>query len=118
MILQITTFIIKTDLYTLIDIYKELIFLTLVLFLIGLSIIVLNQRNLIISLIGAEIALLAANVSFLCSAWFYQDPISLIFILCILVISAVETALGTGLLILCYAVKKTISFNELTTLAD
>ena len=118
MTLSLINFKLQNELYILIDIYKELIFLTLILFLIGLSIIVLNQKNLIISLIGAEIILLAANVSFLCSAWFYQDPISLIFILSILVISAVETALGTGILILCYAVKKTISFNELTNLSD
>jgi len=118
MILPLINVSILIDYNELLHIYKELIFLTLILFLIGLSIIVLNQRNLIISLIGAEITLLAANVSFSCTAWFYQDPISLIFILCILVISAVETALGAGILILCYAVKKTISFNELKNLSE
>ena len=115
---MITTFSTIQELYLLIDIYRELTFLTLVLFLIGLSIVVLNQQNLIISLIGTEIALLGANVSFLATAWFYQDPISLIFILSILVISAVETALGAGILIVCYAVRKTISFKELNTLND
>lgn len=115
---MITTFTSIQELYSLIDIYRELTFLTLVLFLVGLSIVVLNQQNLIISLIGTEVALLGANVSFLSSAWFYQDPVSLIFILSILVISAVETALGAGILIVCYAVRKTISFNELNTLND
>ena len=118
MILPLINVKLQNELYILIDIYEELIFLTLFLFLIGLSIIVLNQKNLIISLIGVEIVLLAANISFLATAWFYQDPISLIFILCILVISAVETALGTGIVILCYAVKKTVSFNDLTALSD
>ena len=99
-------------------IYKELIFLTLILFLTSLLIIITNQRNLIISLIGAEIALLAGNITFLCINWFYQDCISLVFILCILVISAIETAIGAGLLILCYAVNKTISYNDLIYLSD
>lgn len=67
MLLSIINLKLQNELYILVDIYKELIFLTLILFLIGLSIIILNQRNLIISLIGAEIVLLAANVSFLCS---------------------------------------------------
>lgn len=115
---MLTMWNVINEFYTLIDIYRELIFLTLILFIIGLSIVALNQSNLIISLIGTEIALLSANLTFLSTAWFYQDPISLIFILCILVISAVETALGAGILILCYAVCKTISFQDLTTLSN
>jgi hypothetical protein len=34
------------------------------------------------------------------------------------VISAVETALGTGIVILCYAVKKTVAFSDLAELSD
>jgi NADH:ubiquinone oxidoreductase subunit K len=68
MILPLINVKLQNELYILIDIYEELIFLTLFLFLIGLSIIVLNQKNLIISLIGVEIVLLAANISFLATA--------------------------------------------------
>jgi NADH:ubiquinone oxidoreductase subunit K len=68
MILPLTNIALQNELYILIDIYEELIFLTLLLFLIGLSIIILNQKNLIISLIGVEIVLLAANITFLSTA--------------------------------------------------
>jgi NADH:ubiquinone oxidoreductase subunit K len=68
MLLSLINLKLQNELFLLINIYEELIFLTLFLFLIGLSIVVLNQQNLIISLIGIEIVLLAANVSFLASA--------------------------------------------------
>lgn len=84
----------------------------------GLTLICFNFSNLIITLIGIELLLLASNINFLTTSLFYNDGTGLIFALCVLTVSAAETAIGAGLLIICYSIRRTVEFADLNTLED
>ena len=101
-----------------VDICNIIEILSIVIFLTGLSVISFNSANLIITLIGIELLLLAANINFLISAIINNDGSGLVFVLCILTISAAETAIGTGLLIVRYSIRQTVEFSDLITLQD
>ncbi len=98
--------------------HASLSLLTIVLFVMGIAIINLNKRNLLISLMGIEVILLASNVNFIFAAWQNGDGSGFVYTLGVLTISAVETAIGVGILILCYGVNGTIEFSELKKLKD
>lgn len=100
------------------ELQASLSLLTIVLFIMGITIINLNKRNLIISLMGIEIILLSCNVNFIFAAWQNGDGSGFVYTLGVLTISAVETAIGVGILILCYGVNGTIEFSELKKLKD
>lgn len=102
----------------LIEVYNITEFLSIGIFIAGLTLISFNFSNLIITLIGIELLLLAANINFLVTFTLTGDGAGLVFALCILTISAAETAIGAGLLIICYSIKKTVEFQDLNTLQD
>ena len=92
--------------------------LSISIFIAGLTLICFNLSNLIITLIGVELLLLAANINFLTASLYNNDGLGFVFALCILTISAAETAIGAGLLIVCFSVRRTVEFSDLNTLKD
>jgi len=89
------------------DITIALLF-SLILFLIGVSGLILNRKNLLILLISIELILLAVNLCFLFFSLFSNDLVGQIFALFVLTVAAAESAIGLALLVVYYRVRGSI----------
>ena len=93
----------------------ELIPLATSIFLIGL-IGFLESREFLSLLVNTEIMMLGINFHLITSAVMWGDYRGQVYALCFLAITAAETAIGLGILILLYRVKGKIAFDEFSTL--
>jgi NADH-quinone oxidoreductase subunit K len=93
----------------------ELLPFAVCIFLIGLSGF-LESREFLSILVNTEIMMLGANFHLITSSLVYGDYVGQVYALCFLAITAAETAIGLGILILLYRVKGKISFDEFSTL--
>ena len=89
---------------------------SVILFLLGLSGIFLNRRNLIIMLMSIELMLLAVNLSFLIFSVYLDDLVGEIFALLVLTVAAAESAIGLALLVVYYRVRGHISIEFINLL--
>ena len=90
---------------------KNNMYLSLILFLIGVLGFVLNRKNIILMLISIEIMLLALTFIILINSILLEDIIGQIFGIYIIVIAAAESAIGLGILVSYYRLRGNISFN-------
>jgi len=95
--------------------YNELTPLTIAIFLIGL-IGFLESSEFLSILINTEIMMLAVNFNLITSAIGWGDYLGQAYALCFLAVTAAETAVGLGILILLYRTKGKITFDEFSTL--
>jgi len=93
----------------------ELIPLTVAIFLIGF-IGFLESREFLSILINTEIMMLAINFNLITNSLIWGDYYGQVYALCFLAITAAETAIGLGILILLYRTKGKITFDEFSTL--
>ena len=93
----------------------ELIPLATSIFLIGLAGF-LESREFLSLLVNTEIMMLGVNFHLITSAVVWGDYYGQVYALCFVAITAAETAIGLGILILLYRVKGKISFDEFSTL--
>lgn len=78
------------------------IFLSLILFVIGLSGIFINRKNIISLLISIEVMLLSVNINFVAFSAFLQDLNGQIFSIFILTVAGAEAAIGLAILVIYY----------------
>lgn len=76
----------------------------------------LESREFISVLVNTEIMMLGVNFHLITSSVLWGDYKGQVYALCFLAITAAETAIGLGILILLYRVKGKISFDEFSTL--
>ncbi len=81
----------------------------LILFIIGLSGIFLNRKNLIIMLMSIELMLLAINFNFVVFSVYLDDLVGQMFSLLVLTVAAAESAIGLAILVIYYRVRGTIA---------
>jgi NADH-quinone oxidoreductase subunit K len=94
---------------------SELLPLSACIFLLGL-VGFLESREFLSLLISTELIMLGANFNILTSSLVLGDSYGQAYVLCILAVTAAETAIGLGLLILLYRSKGSVTFNDVTTL--
>ena len=92
-----------------------LLFVTILLFVIGLLGLILNKKNFLIVIISIELLLLAINFNFVIFSVYFDDIVGQIFVLFILTIAATESAIGLAILILYYKIHNTITINFVQT---
>jgi NADH:ubiquinone oxidoreductase subunit K len=85
------------------------IFVSMILFLLGIWGIFLNRKNIIIMLMSIELMLLAVNLNFLLFSVYLDDMIGQLFALFVLTVAAAESAIGLALLVIYYRVRGTIA---------
>jgi NADH-quinone oxidoreductase subunit K len=83
----------------------------LILFIIGLSGIFLNRKNIIIMLMSIELILLSINFNFIICSIFLDDIIGQIFALLILTVAAAESAIGLAILVIYYRIRGIITIE-------
>jgi NADH-quinone oxidoreductase subunit K len=87
--------------------------LTSIVFFIGLIGIVFNRKNILITIMSIELLLLAVNLNFAAFSIYLDDIIGQIFVLFILTIAAVESAIGLSIITVFYKVKNSIELEPI-----
>lgn len=90
--------------------------ITIILFLIGSLGLVLNRKNVLITIMSVELMLLAVNLNFIIFSIYLDDVIGYIFVLFILTIAATESAIGLAILSAYYKLKQTIQMDIIKTI--
>jgi NADH-quinone oxidoreductase subunit K len=84
-----------------------------VLFLTGISGIILNRKNIIIMLMSVELMLLSINLNFIIYSAYLDDVMGQVFALLILTVAAAESAIGLAILVVYYRVRGSISVENI-----
>lgn len=95
----------------------ELFPLAVCIFLIGL-VGFIESRDFLTLLVNTELMMLGVNFYLITTSIMYGSYEGQVYALCFLAITAAETAIGLGLLILLYRSKGQITFTELSTLKN
>jgi len=95
----------------------ELFPLAICIFLIGF-VGFIESRDFLTLLVNTELMMLGINFYLITTAIIYGSYEGQIYALCFLAVTAAETAIGLGLLILLYRSKGQITFTELSTLKN
>nr|BBF98331.1 NADH dehydrogenase subunit 4L [Goniomonas avonlea] len=83
----------------------------LLLFIIGISGIFLNRKNILILLMSIELMLLGINLNFVVFSIFLDDLMGQVFALFVFTVAAAESSIGLAILVIYYRVRGTISVN-------
>ena len=87
--------------------------IVIALFLIGVLGLVLNRKNILITLMSIELMLLAINLNFVIFSIYLDDITGYVFVLFILTIAAAESAIGLAILTIYYRLKNTIRIDKI-----
>lgn len=96
--------------------YIKALYVPVFLFLIGLSGIFLNRKNIIVILMSIELVLLSVNLTLVTSSVYLDDSFGFIFALFVLTIAAAESAIGLAILVIYYRITNTIQVESIHTL--
>lgn len=96
--------------YQFMNLVKFLI-VPILLYILGLSGIFLNRKNIIVVLMSIELMLLSINLNFVVFSTYLDDRLGNIFALFILTVAAAESSIGLAILVIFYRVRGTISVN-------
>ena len=87
--------------------------IVIALFLIGVLGLVLNRKNILITLMSIELMLLAINLNFVLFSIYLDDITGYVFVLFILTIAAAESAIVLAILTIYYRLKNTIRMDKI-----
>ena len=87
--------------------------IVITLYLIGVLGLVLNRKNILITLMSIELMLLAINLNFIIFSIYLDDLAGYVFVLFILTIAAAESAIGLAILTIYYRLKNTIRMDKI-----
>ena len=87
--------------------------IVITLFLIGVLGLVLNRKNILITLMSIELMLLAINLNFIIFSIYLDDLAGYVFVLFVLTIAAAESAIGLAVLTIYYRLKNTIRMDKI-----
>jgi NADH-quinone oxidoreductase subunit K len=85
----------------------------IILFLIGSLGLVLNRKNVLITIMSIELMLLSVNLNFIVFSLYLDDITGYVFVLFILTIAATESAIGLAILSIYYKLKQTIQMDKI-----
>ena len=87
--------------------------IAITLYLIGVLGLVLNRKNILITLMSIELMLLAINLNFVVFSIYLDDITGYVFVLFILTIAATESAIGLAILTIYYRLKNNIQIEKI-----
>ena len=92
------------------------LFLAAIIFIIGVTGIFLNRKNVIIILMSIELILLAVNINLVSFSIFSEDLTGQIFTMFILTVAAAEAAIGLAIIVVYYRNKGSIRIEDISSL--
>lgn len=87
-----------------------------ILFVIGITGIFINRKNIIVLLMCMELMLLAVNTNFIAFSRYMGDYTGQVFVFFILSVAAVEAAIGLAILVIIFRNHGTISVRKMNDL--
>ena len=81
--------------------------------MIGVLGLVLNRKNILITLMSIELMLLAVNLNFVIFSVYLDDITGYVFVLFVLTIAAAESAVGLAILTIYYRLKNNIRIDKI-----
>ena len=95
-----------------IPLWVDYLFLFYFLFLIGLSGIIFNYKNYLVTMFCIELMYLGITICFIIVSISTADPKGQIYAILLLILAAAESAIGLGLLIVLYRFGNSINFED------
>jgi NADH-quinone oxidoreductase subunit K len=92
------------------------LYLSIIVFTIGLIGVFLNRKNLIVLLMSIELILFSANINFVSFSNYYKNIAGQIFVFFNLSVSAAEAAVGLAIIIIFFRKKDSIHIDDIDTL--
>lgn len=92
--------------------WVEYLFFFYLLFLIGLTGIIFNYKNYLITMFCIELMYLGITICFIIVSSSTTDPKGQIYALLLLILAAAESAIGLGVLIVLYRFGSSIEFQD------
>ena len=92
------------------------LFLSTLLFVIGVCGIFLNRKNIITILMSLELILLSVNINFVAFSVYLNDLTGQIFAMLVLTVAAAEAAIGLAILVIYYRNRASINVDDISTL--
>ena len=89
-----------------------ILYIVITLFLIGALGLVLNRKNILITIMSIELMLLAVNLNFIIFSIYLDDITGYVFVIFILTIAATESAIGLAILTVYYKLKNSIQMDK------
>jgi NADH-quinone oxidoreductase subunit K len=89
-----------------------------ILFMIGVSGIFFNRRNIIVILMSIELILLAVDINFVAFSVYQKNLIGQVFTFFILTVAAAETAIGLAILVAYFRNRGDISVERANLMKD
>ena len=87
--------------------------IVIILFLIGSVGLVLNRKNVLVTIMSIELMLLSVNLNFIIFSIYLDDITGYLFVLFVLTIAATESAIGLAILSVYYRLKQTIQMDQI-----
>lgn len=92
--------------------WVDILGLTYAIFLIGLSGMIYNRKNFLLTMLSIEIMYLGLTLSFIIISISTADPKGQIYAIILLILAAAESAIGLGILIVLYRFGRSIDFSD------
>jgi NADH-quinone oxidoreductase subunit K len=92
------------------------LYLSIIVFTIGLIGVFLNRKNLIVLLMSIELILFSANINFVSFSNYYKSITGQIFVFFNLSVSAAEAAVGLAIIVIFFRKKDSIHIDDIDTL--
>jgi NADH-quinone oxidoreductase subunit K len=92
--------------------WTEFLALSYLIFLIGLSGIIFNFKNFLVTMFSIELMYLGITISFILVSVASADPKGQIYAMVLLILAAAESAIGLGILIVLFRFGKSIDFES------
>lgn len=90
--------------------------LALLLFVIGLSGIFINRKNIISLLMSIELMLLSVNINLVAFSSFLQDLNGQVFAIFVLTVAGAEAAIGLAILVIYFHNRKEIEVSSISSM--
>ena len=95
---------------------QHYLFLSALVFTIGVLGILINRKNVIVVLMSIELILLAVNINFVAFSHFLNDLVGQIFTIFVLSVAAAEAAIGLAILVAFFRNQGSIAVEEINNL--
>lgn len=90
--------------------------LSALLFVIGAVGLVMNRRNIIVTLMSLELMLLSVNLNFITFSSFLGNLVGQVFTLFVLTVAAAEAAIALAILVVYFRNRESIAIDDLNML--
>ena len=91
---------------------EHYIFVSAILFVLGVLGIFLNRKNIIVILMAIELILLSVNINLVAFSAFLGDLVGQVFAMFVLTVAAGEAAIGLAILVIYFRGRGTIAVDD------